>query len=407
MAKKFKIELSGVKRFLLILFLISSAGSVGFRLGKESRFSSSKISTEQVDLSLFWYVWQRLSDRYLDQSALDRQKMVYGAISGMVSALGDPYTAFFPPSDNSINKEGLKGEFGGVGIQLGYEDGTLAVVSPLDDTPASRAGVKAGDLILKIKDEKKGVDRDTAGISLPEAVKLIRGPEGTAVVLTLSREGKESFTVSLVRDRITIPSLTAEWQEKEGKKIAYIHLLQFSEVMYEQWEDWVAEVVAEKNKSDFGGVVLDLRNNPGGFLDGAVFVAGEFIDHGTVVEQEGGGEKQIFSVNRGGQLIDVPLVVLVNRGSASAAEILAGALKHYRRAVIVGEKTFGKGSVQEPEDLPDGSGLHVTISRWLLPDGSSIDKEGVAPDVLVTENEEGEEDPILDRGKDLLLNGKP
>jgi len=401
---KKKFNWRKVEYWFLTLALVVLAGGVGFRIGWQKREASFS-PQEKVDLSLFWHVWEELERKYLDKKALDSQKMVYGAISGMVSALGDPYTSFFPPQDNKVNKEDLTGEFGGVGIQLGYKNNILAVISPLDGTPAQRAGVQAGDLILHIKDEKKGIDRDTTDISLPEAVKLIRGPKGTVVTLTLAREGKkEPFDVSITRDIITIPSVKTEWMTQDNRKIAYIHLLQFSEVMYKEWRKWVDQVVREKNNPQFAGVILDLRNNPGGFLDGAVFVASEFIKKGVVVVQENSdGTRQVYKASGKGRLLNVPLVVLVNHGSASASEILAGALHDYGRAKIIGERTFGKGTVQEPEDFPDGSGLHITVARWLLPKGKSINKEGITPDFEVKEEEE-EKDLILEKGKELLLN---
>jgi len=406
MRKKIEVKLRQIQKLVFVVLLMVLVGGTGFRLGWRKRGSAFVSPNDRTDLSLFWHVWQRLEDRYLDHSVLDSSKMVYGAISGMVSALGDPYTAFFPPQDNKVNKEDLSGEFGGVGIQLGYKDHILAVISPLDDTPAYHAGVKAGDLILRIKDEKKAIDRETNKISLPEAVRLIRGQQGTTVVLTLARDGKEEpFDVPIVRGRIIVPSLKTEWLESNDQRIAYIHILQFSEVMYDQWREWVEEVVKSKNRSDFAGVILDLRNNPGGFLDGAVFIASEFIDKGIVVEQESSdGRKQTYRASGKGKLFEAPLVVLVNHGSASAAEILAGSLQYYQRGEVIGEKTFGKGTVQEPEDFPDGSGLHITISRWLIPGGKSIDKEGISPDIVVEEKAIDEEDLILEKGKEILLN---
>ncbi|MBL7078548.1 S41 family peptidase [Candidatus Shapirobacteria bacterium] len=403
--KKTKISFSSFKSAVLITFLVILGGGVGFRLGVSKTLSLPNSVSSKADLSLFWHVWQRLEERYLDQKAIDEEKMVYGAIRGMVEALGDPYTAFFPPQENKVAKEELNGEFGGVGIQLGYKNETLSVIAPLDGTPADRAGVKAGDLILKIVDKNNEVDQDTEGISLPEAVKLIRGKEGTIVTLTLMRENQFPFEIDLVRDKIVIPSLTEDWLEKDGKRIAYVHLLQFSEVMYEQWEDWVRRILQESQSSDFGGVILDLRNNPGGYLEGSVYIASEFLSSGVVVKQEGVEAVQAYQVSRVGQLLEVPLVVLVNRGSASASEILAGALKHYNRAKIVGEKTFGKGTVQEPEDFPGGSGLHTTVARWLLPGGENIHNQGIEPDITVTLEEEisDEVDQVLERGMETLL----
>ncbi|MFH1601606.1 MAG: S41 family peptidase [Candidatus Shapirobacteria bacterium] len=407
MKKKPIIRFSQIKNVVLIIFLVVLSGAIGFRVGVQRSLPLIPRASAQTDLSLFWGVWQKLEERYLDSSVLDSEQMIYGAIKGMVESLGDPYTAYFSPQDNKVNKEDLNGEFGGVGIQLGYKDSVLAVVSPLENTPASRAGVKAGDLILKIIDESNNIDKDTEGISLPEAVKLIRGKEGSSVVLTLLRDEQSPFEVSLVRDRIVVPSLTSEWIEQGGKKIAYIHLLQFSEVMYAQWEDWVNEVLAQSNSSDFEGVILDLRNNPGGFLEASVYIASEFLSSGVIVEQKGADEyNQVYRVGRQGNLLDTPLVVLVNRGSASASEILAGALKYYKRGKVIGQQTFGKGTVQEPDEFPDGSGLHVTIARWLLPSGDNIHKQGIEPDIKVEagENSSEDEDEILQKGIEVLLS---
>jgi carboxyl-terminal processing protease len=405
------MNLKKVRQFVLILTLLVLAGGIGYRLGLQrsylNNFSTS--SAPKADLSLFWHVWSLLEQKYVDKKAIDPQKMVYGAISGMVASLGDPYTAFFPPEDNKINRENLKGEFGGVGIQLGYKDGTLAVIAPLDNTPAARAGIKAGDLILRIKDKKAGIDKATDDVSLLEAVKLIRGKEGSKVTLTLAREGKsEPFDVEVVRGKIVIPTLVSRWIEKDGRRIAHVRLLQFNQVLYSQWDKEVSDIVSQKNDPNFAGMILDLRNNPGGFLQGAVYVAGEFLSSGVVVKQQyASGKEDVFRVNRTGRLPSVKLVVLVNRGSASASEILAGALQHYKRAVIVGERTFGKGTVQEPETLPQGAGLHVTISRWLLPDGRRLDKNGIKPDVLVEvspdESMGGKQDKILEKGIEEVL----
>jgi len=224
---KIKVSLSSLRRLVLILILVLSSGFFGYRLG----FSRTAVSVEEgKDFSLFWLVWHRLEEKYLDRDKIDEQKMIEGAISGMVSSLGDPYTAFFPFEDNKVSREDLSGEFGGVGIQLGYKSKTLAVISPLNGTPAEKAGIKAGDLILKIKDESAGVDQSTDGISLPEAIKLIRGEKGSKVVLTIFREdenGPRDFEVT--RGTIVVPSLKSDWVVRDNKNFAYVHLLQFSE----------------------------------------------------------------------------------------------------------------------------------------------------------------------------------
>jgi len=401
-----KLSLKNIRKLALTVFLLLVAGCIGYRIGLTKPFLSHEGGNK--DLSLFWLVWGELEEKYLDRQAIDQQKMINGAISGMVSSLGDPYTVFLPPKDNKIIKDDLSGEFGGVGIQLGYKDGVLAVIAPLEGTPAEEVGVKSGDLILKIKDDKREIDQSTEKVSLPEAVRLIRGEEGTPVILTLAREGEEKpFEVSIVRGKIAVPALKSEWKEKDGKRFAYVRLFQFTDQMNKEWISWVNNINREKNNPNFGGVILDLRNNPGGYLQGSVFVAGEFLPKGKVVvwQENYRGKKTKFAVDKQGLLLNVPLIVLVNQGSASASEILAGALKDYHRAKIVGTKTFGKGIVQEPEDLPGGAGLHITIARWLLPKGGSINKEGIEPDVVVESSNDEKEDLILEKGMDILVKG--
>lgn len=337
---------------------------------------------QNVDFELFWTVWDKVNQMYVDKAKLDPKKMVDGAISGMVAAIGDPYTAYLPVQQNKETKEDLGGAFEGVGIQLGFKDNQLAVQTPLDGTPAMKAGVKAGDYILHILDKVAQVDRDTKGMPLPEAVKLIRGKKGTEVVLTMYRTGaKEPFEVTLVRDTIVVKSVTLEWLEKDGRKYAWLKMSRFGDRTVEEWAQALSNMSAEKP----AGVVLDLRNNPGGYLEGAVHLTGEFLPAGKLVVTQayGDGSKIENKVNRNGGLLTVPLSVLVNGGSASAAEIMSGALQDAKRAKIVGEQSFGKGSVQQPEDFPDGSGIHVTIAKWLRPSGEWIDKKGITPDFEV------------------------
>ncbi len=376
---------------------------VSFRLGQRWSDDSVGVAGNEkapLDLSLMWKVKANLEKYYLDKDKIKDKDMAYGAISGLVASLGDPYTVFLPPKENKNSNEDLAGEFGGVGISLGYKDRNLAIMSPLAKTPADRSGLKAGDLILKIVDKEKKVDKDTNGMALDEAVDLIRGKVGTEVSLKIYREGeKEPFEVALVRENIVVSSLELEWKGSGQKKIAWVKLYKFSEQVYKEWPEMVKKIKDEESRGALGGIILDLRNNPGGFLQASVLVASDFINSGVVVKQETSDGKvetyQVDSSRR--QLLKEKLVVLVNGGSASAAEILAGALKDYNRAKLVGEKTFGKGTVQQPQDYPDGSGLHVTIARWLLPNGKNIHKEGVEPDVLVKDNGATKEDEQLDK----------
>jgi len=314
--------------------------------------------------------------------------MTWGAMQGLASSLGDPYTQYLPPEQNKQANEDLNGSFYGIGIELGYREQTLAVVAPLKGTPAEAAGIEAGDLILHLKDEEKNLDVETQGMSLSEAVGHIRGERGKAIALTLYREEmSEPFEVLVVREEIVVPSVALSYREQEGKTYAYLVLSRFGGRTDREW----LRAVREIGEKQVEGVVLDLRNNPGGYLDGAVFVAGEFLAEGLVVKQEGREESESFAVDRKGSLTQVPLVVLVNKGSASASEITAGALQDHGRAKIVGEQTFGKGTVQEVQELADGSSLHVTIAKWILPSGRWIGEEGIKPDVEAKDEVETKE----------------
>ena len=350
-----------------------------------------------VEFQAFWDVWSRLENQYLDPEKLDAQQMVHGAIRGMVESVGDPYTVYLPPEEQKRSEEDLGGAFDGVGIQLGYKEKTLAVIAPLKDGAASMAGIKAGDLILRIKDADKKIDRDTSGISLPEAVSIIRGKKGTKVTLTMLREGGKPEEKELVRDTIVIPSVELKMVEKSGKKYAHLILSKFGDRTGKEWLDAVDKIVSEKPK--VAGVVLDLRNDTGGYLTGAIDVSSEFIGNGVIVTQQGRTDRQDYTVSRKGKLTDIPVVVLVNRGSASASEIVAGALRDRRKAKIIGENTFGKGTVQDAmADLPDGAGLHVTVARWLLPSGAWIHEKGLVPDVQILDDEATQDkDEALDK----------
>ncbi len=409
---KIRMTLSQARKVILIFAILIASFGTGYFLGQrklEITFLDYKpkvtlerkvpLGKEDVSFSLFWDVWDKLEQSYLDKSKIDYQKMVYGAISGMVSSLGDPYTVFLPPQEQKQSKEDLSGAFEGVGIQLGYKDSKVAVIAPLSGTPAEKAGVKAGDLILRIKDEAKKIDRETAEMSLPEAVTIIRGPQGSKVTLTIFREDKGEFEVELIRQTIVVKSVEVSFKDEA----AHLKLLRFGERTYEEWEEAVSSII--DHHPEVNGVILDLRNNPGGFLDGAVFITSEFLKDGVVVKQEKSrdGGVETFSVNRKGRLLDVPLVVLINQGSASASEIVAGALQERGRAKVVGEKSFGKGTIQEAEELLGGSGLHITVAKWLLPSGKNIDKEGIKPDFEVEMDEKDQtRDPQLEKAIELL-----
>ncbi|TSC86885.1 MAG: Uncharacterized protein G01um10147_760 [Microgenomates group bacterium Gr01-1014_7] len=365
-----------------------------------------------LDFKLFWDTWDLISRTYIDKKALDPQKMFYGAISGMVSAIGDPYTVFLPPQQQKSTKEELGGSFEGVGIQLGFNEATasadglggkrLLVIAPLDGTPAKKAGIKPQDMIVKI-DEK-----DTFGMSLPEAVNLIRGPKGTQVGLTIFREGdSDTRNFILTRETIIVKSVEVSFkQSKAGKHVAVIKLSRFGERTEEEWKQAVDQIVA-KNPA---ALILDLRNNPGGYLEGAVFAASEFLEGGDVVLQENNtGQRVAFKVNRAGRLTKIPMEALINKGSASASEIVAGALQDRKRAKLIGEKSFGKGTIQEAQDLANNTGIHITVAKWLTPSGRWVnDTKGFDPDIKVeaprpeAEEKEEDSDPQLDKALELL-----
>ena len=353
---------------------------------------------QNIDFSLFWQVFETLPQKYIDKGAIDSQKILYGAISGMVRSLGDPYTAFLDPKQNEAIKQDLSGIYEGVGIQIGFnKDKRLVVIAPLSGTPAQKAGVRAKDLILKID------DKETFDLTLPEAVDLIRGPAGTSVKLVLSREGEEKAQeLEIERAKISVKSVEVEFKNGQKGKIAIIKVTRFGDQTDSEWDSAVSDILAKSAK----GVVVDLRNNPGGLLSSAVHVASEFIK-GTIVKQEfADGRVESLVADHEGKLSKIPLTVLVNGGSASASEIFAGAIQDANRAKIVGEKTFGKGTVQDVVDFTGGSGLHITIAKWLTPKGKSISNVGITPDVIIefpaTSDQEQKEDPQLNKALEML-----
>lgn len=399
---KKRIPLPLFQRLIVGILLLVVGAGFGYQAGQgklpfglskyipfEAFASPRPLAKENLDFSLFWEVWETLERDHIDPDKIDPQTMIYGAIEGMTASVGDPYTVFLPPKENQRSKDDLDGAFEGVGIQLGYKKDTVAVMAPLEGMPASKQDVKAGDLIVNIKDEKQNIDQDTVGMTLQEAVLLIRGPKGTAVTLTLYREGKGTFDVSIVRDTITVPSVDitfgdvveGKWVENSGGSVAWLKLSRFGERTYEEWADAVFAIASKKNQVK--GMVLDLRNNPGGYLLGAVDFASEFIGDGVIVKQQNRFTTQEYTVSKKGKLLGIPMTILINGGSASASEILAGALRDRLGIKLVGERSFGKGTVQEAKDLTGGAGLHVTTSRWLLPSGTWIHEDGLQPDVEI------------------------
>lgn len=357
---------------------------------------------DSVDFSIFWQAWDVLEEEFHEPEKMNPEKMVDGAIGGMVASLGDPYTTYLPPEDKVRSGQDLAGAFFGVGIELGYVEGVLAVMSPLDGSPAAKADIQAGDLIIKVKDEAKKIDESTSGWSLTHAVDIIRGPKGTPVVLTLMRKGKsaEPFEVTLIRDEIVVKSVELKFIENGGKKVAHIKLSRFGERTQAEWLSAVEQI--QKERKNIKGIVLDLRNDPGGFFDEAINIASDFIPSGVVVSQKGRFTSKEYSSNGSARLKDIPLVVLVNGGSASASEIVAGALKDRLGVKLVGQKTFGKGTVQDRKELRNGGGIHVTIARWMLPSGQWIHEQGIPVDVTIADDPKTEADEMLNKAIETL-----
>lgn len=345
-----------------------------------------------IDFGIFWQVWERIRENYVYQP-VDEVKMFYGALEGMVGGLDDPYSAFFEPKVAEEFAEGLAGEFEGIGAELGYKDKAIIIVSPLLDSPAEKAGLKAGDFIIAID------GTSTEGMTLDHAVKLIRGKGGTEVRLTIWRESEfEAKDFTIVRDKIVIKSV--QWQMLPGD-IAHIRLLQFGDNTVADFDKVVRQVIL-KNPA---GIILDLRNNPGGYLDGAIKIAGEWVPQDVIVSEKSRGQIVGLRADGKGRLKDTKTVVLINKGSASGSEIVAGALKDYNKATIVGEQSFGKGSVQDYHEYPGGGALKLTVALWLTPNGNSIHEEGIEPNVAVSFTEEDYKtgkDPQLEKAKELL-----
>lgn len=372
-------------------------------------------SASLVDFGLFWNVWNKLTSNYYDQKAIDPQKMLYGAISGMVAAVGDPYTLFLPPQQQTSFQQQLAGQFTGIGAELGLKDNKIIIVAPLDGSPAQKAGIKAGDAIVGVN------GKPTDGWPLSQAVDTIRGPKGTPVTLSiLHKDAKEPTEITITRDVITVKSV-AGWVKKakdvEGvnlqnspianDSVLYLRLSQFGDNTNADWQNLVNSLLPQVKSEQVKGIIVDLRNNPGGYLTDATFIAGEFLPEGTpvVMEEDASGERTTLSVTRKGQLVNtIPVVVLINKGSASASEIVSGALRDNNRAKLVGDTSFGKGTVQEALDLGGGAGLHVTIAKWLTPNGTWVHGKGLTPDVSVAlDDKDPSHDTQLEKAIETVL----
>lgn len=391
-----------VLAFILVFFAGWQLGFSGFQLNL--RLNPPGITIENknppsgiIDFSLLWDVIDQINKDYLFRP-VDATKLLYGAISGLVEALGDPYTSFLDPKENEQFSSSLEGIYEGIGAEIGIRSDQLMIIAPLEGSPAKAAGVRSGDKILEID------GTSTVGISIFEAVSKIRGEAGTEVVLTLQREKGDSFKTPIVRDRIKVKSVS--WEAK-GNGIFYIRVSRFGKDTNSEWDSAVGEI--KNQTSSIKGIVLDVRSNPGGYLSGAVYLSSEFLGKGTVVIQmDSSGGKNPLSVQSTANnhaFAGVSVTVLIDGGSASASEILAAALQERAGAKLIGEKSFGKGTVQDAVDFGDGSGLHLTVAKWLTPSSVWVHEKGLEPDFEVELTEEDidkDRDPQLDKALELL-----
>jgi len=383
---------------VLIVFALGyGAGQGSFALEDGRLVVNRAYDSQKADYSLFWDAYDLLNTKFVDQP-LDQQKLLHGAISGLISAAGDPYTTFFDPEHAQIFAQELEGSFDGIGAEVGMKEEQMIIVAALDDTPAQRGGLLPGDSLLAINGES------TSGMSLDQAVSRIRGKAGTEVKVTILHEGtSDSNEITLIRAKIEVPSLKYESREIDGKKIGIIRMARFGE----DTDGLLSHAVDVILQTGVKGIVLDLRGNPGGYLDTAITTASNWVDTDKLVVKERAfnGEVKDYVSESWPRLKGIETVVLINEGSASASEIVAGALKDYGLATLVGQKTYGKGSVQELTDMKDSSTIKITIAKWYTPNDVSIDKNGLEPDVAVERTRDdflADRDPQLDKALELL-----
>jgi len=382
--------------------------AAGFNAGEES-FSPTVVGIENtdegkplnVDFAPFWKAWNLINEKYVPASTtaktVNEQEKIWGAIEGLADSLGDPYTVFFPPVESEMFESDIRGNFEGVGMEIVAQDGAITVIAPLKNSPASRAGLMAGDKIIKVG------DKPTSSLSTEDAVQLIRGPKGTKVSLTIFRTGvKEPFEVGVIRDVINIPTIST--RTLPGG-IFVIELYSFSAQSPNLFRGALREFVI----SDADKLILDLRGNPGGYLEAAIDMASWFLPASKVVVREDFGQSREEKVYRskGYDIFtdSLKFVILVDGGSASASEILAGALAEHGRAILIGDKTFGKGSVQELIDVTSETSIKITVARWLTPNGVSISDQGIEPQYVIKmtpADRQAGKDPQLDKAVEIL-----
>jgi carboxyl-terminal processing protease len=393
-----KIFVMMVLSIVIVSVAFLSGFGAGFTLAPAQPAPVAAAGEEPPEFAVFWEAWHLIENEFYGELPT-MQEVTYGAIRGVLVAIGDDGTSFIDPERAAIMREDITGGFEGIGAVVNMlPNGRLIIVEPLPGRPAAQAGIQQGDLVLQVD------DTPIQNMTLMEAVSLIRGPEGTTVRLTILRKGvKEPFEVTIVRARIEIE--VVEWRMLDDD-LAYVKLNDFNAKATKELKEALQELMAQKPQ----GLIFDLRSNPGGFLQTSVEVASQFLDGGLVLIEKGRGDlEKEYRVESGGLATEVPLVVLINMGSASASEIVAGAIQDSGRGILVGERTFGKGSVQLPHTLSDGSELRVTIARWFTPKDREIQGIGIIPDIeveMTLEDLEAGQDPQLERAVEYLLTEK-
>ncbi|EKE25004.1 MAG: carboxyl-terminal protease [uncultured bacterium] len=398
-------------KFFVLILLAAFIFGAGYKQGaqtsdyeqlspvalEKANIKNKESRDNTIDFSLFWNVWSLLQQKFVDTDKLDARKLLYGSIKGMLAATGDPYTDFFDPTENKKFGEDISGSFEGIGAELGIKNGILTIVAPLQDSPSEKAGLRSGDKIIKID------GKDAADMRIEEAVDHIRGAKGSKVVLTIFHEGEQDTKeVTVIRDTISVKSVKVENKENG---IVLIEVSRFGDDTAKLFDEAITRAYNQKAK----GIVIDLRNNPGGYLDASIAMASKMLPKDKIVViEENGNKSQDKMLSRGGDVASgIETVILINEGSASASEILAGALKDNRpdNVTLVGKKSFGKGSVQEFIDMPQGTAVKITVARWLTPNGTQINEQGIKPDKeveLTNDDYNANKDPQMDAALQVL-----
>jgi carboxyl-terminal processing protease len=395
--------------FLLFTVLVGGIFLFGFYLGginnnvfslaysEEAKNTALNNNKDYFDFNLYFEVWNSIKDNHVDKNKIKDRDLFYGSLEGLTGATNDPYTIFMNPELTKEFYEDLSGTFEGIGAEIGMRNEIVTVIAPLDGMPAQKAGLRAGDKIYAIDGES------ALGLTVNEAVKRIRGEKGTEVTLTIIRGENKPLDITIVRDMIFVASVKSEML---ADNIYYIKISNFNDDTQSLFNQTVVEILLKQPE----GIILDLRNNPGGYLETAVYIASEWIEAGPIVaEQFGENRRAEHPSNGSARLSSFPTAVLINEGSASASEILAGALRDYGKATILGKQSFGKGSVQAVKDLSDGSSLKITIAKWLTPEGDYIHDKGIAPQIEIDFTEDdinNDRDPQLDGAVEFILERK-